>query len=235
MSSIPANYLGRVQALRFFAAFAVLVGHLQHEIVTRLMPDVPFRRFTLIDGGFGVDIFFLISGFIMFHIAADEFGRPGAARAFIVRRFLRIAPLYYLATLLVVAMAALLSGAVSGEMSPSHVISSLLFLPHANLDGTMVPLLKLGWTLNFEVYFYTLFAIALLMPRRTGLAALTLSLTGVVAAATLWPGRSLLLDFWGNSIVFEFLGGIVIAVLYAAACAIGSGTPGSRSRRAYCW
>lgn len=209
------TYLGRVQILRFFAATAVLFAHLQHEIATRLPDGGVFRPFTLIDGGFGVDLFFVISGFIMYHVSADKFGQSGAARTFLVRRYLRIAPLYYLATALMLAATFTFSDAVSiASPDIGHVVASLLFLPAQNALGQPVPVLKLGWTLNFEAYFYVMFALALLFGRRTGLAVLVLSLSAVVALAQIVPGPPVWLSFWGQSLVFEFLGGIGIAMLY---------------------
>ncbi|MBB4857409.1 peptidoglycan/LPS O-acetylase OafA/YrhL [Novosphingobium chloroacetimidivorans] len=209
------SYLGRVQVLRFFAATAVLFAHLQHEIATRLPAGGSFRPFSLIDGGFGVDLFFVISGFIMYHVSADKFGEPGGARTFLVRRYLRIAPLYYLATALMLAATFTFSGAVSiAQPDAGHVLASLLFLPATNALGQPVPVLKLGWTLNFEAYFYVTFALALLFSRRVGLTVLVLVLSAVVVVAQLVPDPPVWLSFWGQSLVFEFLGGVGIAMLY---------------------
>lgn len=217
------TYLGRVQVLRFFAATAVLFAHLQHEIATRLPAGGSFQPFTLIDGGFGVDLFFVISGFIMYHVSTDKFGQAGAARTFLVRRFLRIAPLYYLATLLMLAATFTFSDAVSiARPEMGHVLASLLFLPAENALGQPVPVLKLGWTLNFEAYFYAMFALALIFGRRTGLAVLVIAICSVVALGQIVPDPPVWLAFWGQSLVFEFLAGVGIAILYRRGLAIGT-------------
>ncbi len=209
-----ASYLGRVQVLRFFAAAAVLFAHLQHEVVTRL-PEVAFQPFQWIDGGFGVDLFFVISGFIMYHVSADTFAQPGAPREFLVRRYLRIAPLYYLATVLMLAATFTFSDAVSiAEPEAGHVLSSFLFLPALNALGQPVPVLKLGWTLNFEAYFYVMFAVALAFTRRVGLLVLAGGLAIMVLLAQVLAEPPVAIAFWGQSLVFEFLGGIGVAMLY---------------------
>jgi peptidoglycan/LPS O-acetylase OafA/YrhL len=201
--------------LRFFAASSVLFAHLQHEVLASLPNDSGFKPFSLIDGGFGVDLFFVISGFIMYHVSADTFGQAGASREFLVRRYLRIAPLYYLATLLMLAATFTFSGSVSiGRPDLGHVLTSLLFIPSPNSLGQVVPVLKLGWTLNFEAYFYVVFALALSFRRRTGLAFLMLVLVSMVVLAQVLPQPPVAIAFWGQSIVFEFVGGIGVAMLY---------------------
>ncbi|WP_068072768.1 acyltransferase family protein [Novosphingobium lentum] len=210
------THLGRIQALRFFASFAVLFAHLQREVGENLMPGVRFARFTLIDGGIGVDIFFVISGFIMYYIAGDDFG--GGARAslqFIRRRLMRVAPLYFGATVLVL-LVALTSGEVvaSGPLTVVQTVASFLFIPWPNAFGQVVPILKLGWALNLQVYFYVVFAIALAWPRRTGLALLCVILVLMMAAARMVSGVPLAVVFWGQGMVAEFLAGIAIAIAY---------------------
>jgi exopolysaccharide production protein ExoZ len=208
-------YLGRVQVLRFFAASAVLFAHLQHEVIAGLPQGSGFKPFSLIDGGFGVDLFFVISGFIMYHVSADKFGQAGAPREFLVRRYFRVAPLYYLASVLMLAATFTFGGAVSiARPDLGHVVSSFLFVPSLNALGQPVPVLKLGWTLNFEAYFYVVFALALAFGRRTGLAVLTLVLVAMVASAQLLAPAPVAVAFWGQSIVFEFLGGVGVAMLY---------------------
>jgi peptidoglycan/LPS O-acetylase OafA/YrhL len=208
-------YLGRVQVLRFIAAVSVLFAHLQHEVVSRFPDAGGFHPFTLIDGGFGVDLFFVISGFIMYHVAAGKFGQKGAARNFLIRRYLRIAPLYYLATVLMLLASATFSNAVSiPQPDLGHVLASFLFFPSLNALGEAVPVLKLGWTLNFEAYFYVVFAIALMFGQRTGLLVMTLLLGAMVALANVLPHPPTAIAFWGQSLVFEFIGGIGVAMLY---------------------
>ena len=224
MNGTEKEHLNRVQALRFFAAFAVLVGHLQHEVAARLMPGVPFKEFTAIDGGIGVDMFFVISGFIMYYISGDGFGRLGEWRRFAIRRFLRVAPLYYVATILMLVAAAVFTEHIDGDaIGIGPAIASFAFLPMANGAGEVVPSLKLGWTLNYEAYFYAIFALALVFPKRFGLIALFGILFGLVGLAQALPGMATVVDFWGQPIVLEFAAGVTLAMVYRRGWRISAG------------
>jgi exopolysaccharide production protein ExoZ len=157
-------------------------------------------------GAFGVDVFFVISGFLMVLIT-DETSRP---LPFIGDRIIRVAPLYWIAT----CAAFLFYGPVStGHLLPiDHLIASLAFLPWLESINAawFFPVLNVGWTLNYEMFFYALFAGTLLVPRRWQLIALT----GLfLALALIWKSRwggSLPWTFWGHPIIFEFLAGAML-------------------------
>src|SRR5512146_2076335 len=91
--------LRSIQILRALAACLVVIGHCLHETaeIAARNGRLPLR-IDLIDWGIGVDIFFVISGFIMIYTTADLFGQPGAMRTFLTRRIIRIVPLYWLMT-----------------------------------------------------------------------------------------------------------------------------------------
>jgi exopolysaccharide production protein ExoZ len=110
----------------------------------------------------GVDIFFVISGFIMWQSTAS--GRLGPFE-FLRKRVTRIAPLYWLVTLVMCAIP-LISGTLAGGLVPDlkHTLASLAFIPwHADRDpaGVFFPVYIPGWTLNFEMFFYVVFAACL--------------------------------------------------------------------------
>ena len=213
----PRSILHNVQVLRFVAATVVLFGHVQHEAMELgyARPDT-FGLLSAIDWGMGVDLFFIISGFIMYLIGKEEFGRRGAPGKFMSRRILRVVPLYWCFSLAMIAALALMPGRVTASMSsPEHIIASFFFLPWPNASGELLPVLALGWTLNFEMLFYAVFALALRFERKTGIAILlgafaALILLGTLVPATVWP-----LHFWGSAIIIEFLLGIGLAMLYA--------------------
>lgn len=166
-------------------------------------------------GAAGVDIFFVISGFIMWTISARQAHGPGT---FLLRRAGRIAPLYWTVTLAVVALD-LLKPALFPNMrlSAGHVVQSLLFLPHQDPHGVTAPVIVPGWTLNYEVFFYVVFALTLLLP----LARRALALTG---ALVLFCALGLMLDVSGNPVlatysdplVLEFVAGVWLAKAWAA-------------------
>jgi len=148
-----------VQALRAFAAIGVVLHH--------AIPSLNALRS-------GVDLFFVISGFIMVHTCWAEFGETGATAMFLRRRIIRIVPLYWIATALALVIA-IIDGTGVG---PSWVTESLLFYPFS----ARMPVLDVGWTLNYEMFFYALFGIALLLPaRRTALLAVSAVLIAISA------------------------------------------------------
>lgn len=204
-----------IQILRFVAAAMVLFSHLNHEAGERAGLAAGFRPFEPIWWAGGVDVFFVISGFIMTYIAADSFGRPGAAAKFVERRLVRLVPPYWFFTMLALATMAVLPGQMTlNRFTPGQVLGSFLFVPFAaNPDGRPWPVLVLGWTLNFEMLFYAVFAGALLLGRRAGLATIAAALGGIALLSLAQP-LPLPLGFWANGIVLEFLFGIALALAY---------------------
>ncbi|MGH7010364.1 MAG: acyltransferase family protein, partial [Caulobacteraceae bacterium] len=154
----------------------------------------------------GVDVFFVISGFIMWRIAGSREERPVR---FLWRRASRILPPYWAATLLLLGIATIWP-AFLPKVQPrtAHVLLSLALLPHLNPVGQPFPLLAPGWTLCYEAGFYLVFAAALLAPRQRRPAILF-----AVAIALIVIGLSLADPVYvlgANPIVLEFLFGVWI-------------------------
>jgi exopolysaccharide production protein ExoZ len=150
--------LGNIQYLRAVAAYLVVLYHAR--LLTPLGAAIAFDV-----GRAGVDIFFVISGFIIQHVAArDDSGRPGA---FLLKRMIRIVPLYWLLTLVIAAVLAAaphLAG-TGGLPDAGRIMRSLLFVPYFDDAGDIHPVLFIGWTLNYEMFFYALVAAGLLIAR----------------------------------------------------------------------
>jgi peptidoglycan/LPS O-acetylase OafA/YrhL len=205
--------LENVQVLRGLAAAMVVVQHSvdqfsNHPIAAMARLRDPFHGAL----GIGVDVFFIVSGFIMYHIAKDDFGVPGRAKLFLYRRLARVAPLYWLLTIPIGIISLVAPRLVNHEMSgAAHLISSLLFWPWLNNEGLVHPVLGLGWTLNYEVAFYVAFAAALLLPNRVGIWALVGFLIALAAAHPILP--TVQLGFWSDPVILEFLAGIGLAWL----------------------
>jgi peptidoglycan/LPS O-acetylase OafA/YrhL len=214
--------LHNVQALRFVAAMMVLVSHLQHEVPSvRGLDASHYVPWTPVWFAGGVDVFFVISGFIMYLIAARSFGEPHAAREFFRRRLIRIVPPYwFFTTAMVAAMILMREHVAHAVIAPGHVIASYLFLPWVNPYGQFYPVLILGWTLNFEMLFYVIFAFSLNFPRRTGVAVIAAVIGGLACVGALVDFRGTALAgspiaSWANPIVLEFLFGIALAWAFA--------------------
>lgn len=212
---MPAARIDPIQGLRATAALLVVVDHSLSIMISKDVLHGMNLNFAWLFGGIGVKIFFLISGFIMTVTTHDEFGAPHASRHFLWKRLLRIAPLYWIATALYAARLCL-------QGSPPHLASlvlSILFIPYRNDLGAMQPVYGLGWTLNYEMFFYLLFGIALQFKILKGMAGLIGSLVGLVlivklGVVALVPGfAGAMLGYWGDPIVLYFAGGIVVGAL----------------------
>jgi exopolysaccharide production protein ExoZ len=165
------------------------------------------------DGGFevgraGVDVFFVISGAIMWRVTA---GRATSPAAFLIRRATRVAPLYWLMTLLVGAIALVWRGFLP-EVIPEwrHLALSLAFVPHFDPLGRPFPLLPPGWTLTYEAAFYGLFAAALTAPERFRAIGITVGLCVVVAAGFVLADPAYVLG--ANPMLLQFAAGVWLAV-----------------------
>lgn len=199
--------LSNVQILRFAAAFAVLLSHAGDLFLPQ------DSRFWLMPWTAGVDIFFVISGFVMVYLTEGQFGRRGAATAFIVRRVVRIVPPYWLFTTLMVATALLFGEHVrNSNVTPAVLLTSYAFIPWPRADGGINPLLSQGWTLNYEAFFYLAFALAL--PFRRGLIALGISFLGMSVAHYWISPEWIAASFWTQPIIIEFVAGIALGRLY---------------------
>ncbi len=209
-----AILLPNVQVARGLAAAMVVAQHAfdqTHNHPIAGIAETSFFNKTSL--GNGVDIFFVISGFIMVYITGSDKSdevRPGT---FFLRRLQRVAPLYWLFTLLMIAAALANPGSVNkGLGSAWHVVSSFLFIPSERPDGMLHPVLGLGWTLNYEFFFYSVFALALFAGRHrapfivSGLFVL-LAIFGSYA-----PHGAL--SFWSKSIILEFVMGMALAGLF---------------------
>jgi exopolysaccharide production protein ExoZ len=139
-----------VQALRAVAALSIAILHVLHEATGLDSGGMIARWHAALPWAAGVDLFFVISGFVMVYASDELFGRLDAPRLFIVRRLIRIVPLYWAATTLFLLVALTARSSVSeGIGSVTNVIMSYAFLPTRRPDGSIQPIYSLGWTLNY--------------------------------------------------------------------------------------
>lgn len=184
-----------IQYLRAVAAIGVLIFHAADRAGVAFGP-----------GAAGVDVFFVISGFIMWVIAGE---RPTTPTAFLARRAARIIPLYWLVTLAIAATATVAPWAFPHlEPTGAHVAKSLLFYPHLDPHGDIAPLIVPGWTLNYEMFFYLVFAASLLLAVRRRTIALTLAMSLLVAFGYWTRPTQPALATYTNPLLLEFLAGV---------------------------
>jgi peptidoglycan/LPS O-acetylase OafA/YrhL len=200
--------LPSIQALRAITAIAVALAHACHYLEKELgIPNsLPGSEF----GSAGVDLFFVISGFVMVYASERFFRREASPAEFFLRRLARIVPLYWVTTSIILAYLLLHYGSLQAvHFSPAVVIASYLFIPYPQTDGYMAPVHGVGWSLNFEMFFYVCFCLALPLGRRPGVAVVTAFLVGLVAIDRTLPPP---LDYLAEPIVLEFAMGMLIAL-----------------------
>jgi len=156
--------LGNVQALRAIAVLMVVAVHVGNPFgfEPRYLGGTSLMGWFNLPGQVGVDLFFVISGLIMTITTFNHDHGAPASRKFILRRVKRIYPIYWVVSLLVLAVYLVKPEFVnSHSAAPPEILQSFLLMPQTGL-----PLLAVGWTLTFEMYFYLVFAGALLLSRR---------------------------------------------------------------------
>ena len=174
-----------IQYMRAAAAVAVVLAHASGALL----------------GNAGVDIFFVISGFIMWTITET----PMRPRTFLWHRLIRIVPLYWTATLVM---------AWHQGASKTAVVSSLLFMPYFGEQGRIWPVLVPGWTLNYEMFFYVLVGVSLVISRRPNALRLLAAILCILSFSRLfYASDDPILLTYTNPIILEFLAGIIIAEL----------------------
>jgi exopolysaccharide production protein ExoZ len=196
-------------SIQILRAIAVLMVFAFHITDTPFIKDVSgTTAFKM--GLAGVDIFFVISGFVIYvstkqtTITPIEFWRA---------RFIRIAPLYYIYTLSFLGLL-FVAGRLPTDFAVIEIVKSFLFVPFNNsLNGQPVPLLGVGWTLNYEAFFYFVFGLGLLISsQQTRLFFITVVFgILIVMRFVLDPTNDLIVRIT-SPLLLEFLAGISLAI-----------------------
>jgi exopolysaccharide production protein ExoZ len=160
-------------------------------------------------GAIGVDLFFVISGFVM-ALSARRFAGPMGAGAFLALRFVRIAPLFYLASLAMLAVS-LRGGAA---IDPSSVLNSLTFIPIFDDETYSWPLHYLGWTLAFEFAFYLVVAALIASGRGARADLLLAAIVSIPFLGFLLQAQSAAWKVLTNPILWEFALGVFAYLLW---------------------
>lgn len=211
---VPAAPLLSLQILRAAAALLVLVHHAGYDADT-IAGRTGLRPLDLdriFDWAFGIHLFFVVSGYIMVRTTTG-FGSARGAMVFMARRIVRVVPLYWLMTSLLLFGAMLAPSLLNTPLGgPVFVLASYLFFPVTGTGDEWHPVLGQGWTLDYEMFFYVLFAMAMLLPRRSGLAALAGTLAGLVLFGAIWHPAIAPVVVWTDGLLLEFLFGIAIGL-----------------------
>lgn len=128
---------------------------------------------------------------------------------FLFRRIVRVVPIYWIFTALkIMIVVAVPAASLKAMPTVSHIAASFFFVPHESL-GQFWPVLPVGWTLNFEMFFYVVFAvvIAIGIDRILGVALVF----GLIVLAGQAGGAPAFLDFYIDTLLIEFIFGMVLA------------------------
>lgn len=203
-----------LQYARAVAALLVALGHTLAEARKLVPPESALRGASdLFPFQIGVDVFFIISGFIMVYVSQSEKARAGYAGTFLANRIARVVPTYWIyTTLMLIPLILVPSVFDSAELDARQTVFSYLFIP--GIGEGVRPVLKLGWTLNYEMFFYAIFAVALFLTRKR---AHEVTLGVLVLLAGLWMAGAFgaaPMGFWANPIILEFGAGMVLAHVF---------------------
>lgn len=219
--------LHHLQALRGVAANLVVLDHGFSAMIKYGAVPAHFQAASWHLGEMGVTMFFVISGFIMTYTSYDAMGKAGAPYLFLEKRIIRVVPLYWVATLLAFILF-FIAGRPDGV---GNLVKSLLFIPYyADGSADIRPVLGQGWTINYEIFFYLIFALALLMKPAKAfyfLIAAFLLFVGVgfsLDAQGLHAGA--IAEAWTDPIILYFLIGALLGwVRVRTSVEVGIGRP----------
>jgi exopolysaccharide production protein ExoZ len=202
-------------------------------------------------GNAGVDIFFPISGFVMVVSTQGRVASAATSTRFALARVIRIAPIYYLLTLAKAGAAAVRPALFPQyQFSLEGLAAALLFIPYYDVSGAFIsPPLKVGWTLNLEMFYYALIVVVLMFSRRIALHVPLLIVGIVILTKLAAPHLPFFAVGWGEPLALEFAAGMLIGqttlstswsgrlkwLALAAGLLIYALVPDERWGRVICW
>ena len=155
-----------ILSIQYLRAIAVILVVLNHIIWKNIQAGGSSMQWWHDAGSFGVDIFFIISGYIMVYITQNMHKKPNSVRVFLKKRFIRIIPLYWFYTLIALSIFILLPERVNSSGGDTEILKSFLLL---TLGANEHYLVGPGWTLHDEFLFYIVFSFGLLLNKKVGI------------------------------------------------------------------
>ena len=196
MTISDKKQLSTIQILRAIASTSIVYYHINTS-----------AKF----GSFGIDIFFIISGFVMAMMATNG----ETAKNFAINRISRIVPLYWLITSFVLLLAAIKPALL--DQTTANLINylkSLLFIPYFRENGQLHPMLGVGWTLNYEMFFYFSVWLIILFNNKYAVWKNSLLILGFYFLFGNFIENKLLNEFFANKMIIEFIFGMIVFIIY---------------------
>jgi exopolysaccharide production protein ExoZ len=210
----PARFYS-IQILRGLAAVLVVLHHLVEQTYLPY-PMHGWHRW-LDNGAFGVDIFFPISGFVMFLTASKLMAKarkPGDWHIFAWRRIVRVVPLYWFFTVCRIILVLLLPATLFRfPLGFWQAAASFFFIPTLNRLGQPEPVVAVGWTLIYEMLFYAIVTAAIAFGKP--LLRWCGAIIGVLSILGMFVPHTTGVAFLADPIELEFLAGIILCAGFA--------------------
>lgn len=195
-----------IQAARFLAAFMVLVVHCFSYLQPAMSAHAEEILYISALGNAGVHVFFVISGFVIVYAARNDFGSARSIGPFLLRRFLRIFPIYWILAVINIPVRAAIDLPLP-DGAGDYALSLLLYPGHSS------NLIFVGWSLSFEVLFYLVCGVMLIFTPGRAVLMMTGLFLVLVVLGLAGIGKQVDSGFWTNALFAEFVLGAWIAWL----------------------
>ncbi len=204
-----------IQYLRGVAALTVVFAHTVTSFAayrnTGGMLNIFLQNIELI-GQVGVGVFFVISGYIMSLTTNDKAGGINNAKTFAWKRVIRIYPLYIFWTTVVIVLGVLHLFNSAEHYSLSKTLASYLLIPYISYNGDVIdPILRQGWTLMYEIFFYITFAVLIFLGQhRKSSIYILMAFFFIAGIASKFMTSPSAASFFSFQIYFLFVVGVYI-------------------------
>lgn len=211
----------KLYSIQFLRAIAATLVIYTHSLQFQIENSVSFQQnfFYLQNFGcIGVDLFFVISGFIITYVV-NKYNGVQQGMFFLLKRFIRINPVYYIASLLFLAALYFKSWILHKPFYSFYKIinsfsDTVLVIPTLDELKYYQPIMIMGWTLAFEWLFYILSFFAIIINWRNKIAILITLATVLVLTGIIFNASDYRLIFISNPIILEFILGVIICGIY---------------------
>lgn len=201
----------KLDGLQVGRAIAALSVVLTHSVAYPYGGHAPHAWHLL--GRYGVTLFFIISGFIMVHTTGAG---PFDPRRFMANRIRRIVPIYFVANAVLMVLTLVAPGAFRRTVfNAAHIVRSLLFIPSYEPAGTgaIWPFFRLGWTLNYEMFFYVCFAALFALTAGRRALVLGAGFIGLILLGAAHPFTAAIPLFYTRIDTLGFVAGVALGII----------------------
>jgi len=199
----PQTQLNLIQVYRGIAAVLVLLHHT--NIIFQRDLQQSFLAHIFDFGWAGVDFFFVLSGFIICYMHRSDIGESNKVKTFLLKRFVRIYPLYWVILAAKILTSWLLGlGQNTGSKSILEIFKAIILFPYNDFIGV-------SWTLSHEVFFYILFGLLILFGFRFMLPLIAIWAIGILINMLGGFSQDSIWNFVFNQRNIEFIFGCISA------------------------